>query len=646
MTYRADVDGLRAIAVLAVLGFHAFPAVVPGGFVGVDIFFVISGFLITGIILDAAAAGTFSLAGFFARRIRRIFPALALVLAACLVAGWYLLFEDQFMALGKHVAAGAGFVSNFVLWREAGYFDASAETKPLLHLWSLGIEEQFYLAWPLLVVAMWRRVDILVVAAFVWAVSLAFNLVSIRTDLVGTFYSPATRAWELMSGSMLACLARPGGPGLAHAVAAGFGRLLARPGARAVMSVAGAAAVAGASFLLDGSRHYPGAWAIVPVAGAALMIAAGADAPINRLVLAARPMVWVGLISYPLYLWHWPLLAFARILESGEPPAWLRAVAIAGAGVLAWLTYRFVEMPIRFGRGRRGVVPGLSVVMAVLLAAGWQTYRLDGWPSRPINLSDRGHFVKYYEGIKKFEMPAAYREECDFMDWTNERTRDAIAPSCTQPGTDRTVLLWGDSFAQALSAGIRSSLPAGTRLAQVATSHCQPSVEANDFGVPDGRCRRANEFALAALASLRPALVIVAQRADHEATDWTTFARRVRAAGAGRVILVGPSPQWLPSLPAVVVRHHWPRPPARVSEGLDRRLLDLDRELQAQYGSSTELDYVSLVARLCQADGCTAIVPGTDPPELITFDMGHLTPRGSRFVAGLALGALLAAPGY
>ncbi len=455
MNYRADIDGLRALAVLAVVGFHAFPGAVSGGFVGVDVFFVISGYLITGIMLDTAAAGRFSLAAFYARRIRRIFPALVVVLAACYAAGWWWLFEDRFAQLGKHVAGGAGFASNLLLWQEAGYFDASGETKPLLHLWSLGIEEQFYLAWPLVFYVAWhRRLPVLVIAAGAGAASLAFNLYSIRQDLVGTFYSPATRAWELMAGSLLACAARPatmaGWPWLARVYNGAGAR------GRDVLSMAGGVAVVGAVMGLNGSRHYPGAWALIPVTGAALLIAAGPAAWLNRVVLAAAPMVWIGLISYPLYLWHWPLLAFPRLWQAGELSVWQRAGAVTLALVLATLTYRLIERPIRFGGWRRSAVPVLSLAMAMMLIAGWQTYRLEGLPLRAINLTDRAHFTKYYEAIKSQEMPAAYREECDFMDWRSEATKATIAPACTEPGSRRTMLLWGDSFAQALSPGIRS----------------------------------------------------------------------------------------------------------------------------------------------------------------------------------------------
>ena len=203
--YRPDIDGLRAIAVLAVVGFHAFPHWVQGGFIGVDIFFVISGYLISTIIFENLDSGTFSFTEFYARRMKRIFPALILVLIACFIFGWFALLADEYKQFGKHMAAGAGFVSNLVFWQEAGYFDNAAGTKPLLHLWSLGIEEQFYIVWPLLLWFAWKRKVHLAALVVVLAItSLALNLHGIHQDKIATFYAPQTRVWELLSGSIVA----------------------------------------------------------------------------------------------------------------------------------------------------------------------------------------------------------------------------------------------------------------------------------------------------------------------------------------------------------------------------------------------------------------------------------------------------------
>jgi len=373
--YRPDIDGLRAIAVLAVVGFHAFPDAVPGGFAGVDVFFVVSGFLITGLILSDLGQGRFSIAGFYARRIRRIFPALILVLAAAWVAGWFLLLPDEYRQLGKHVAAGAGFVSNFVLWGEAGYFDELAAIKPLLHLWSLGIEEQFYIAWPLLLWLGWkRRAALLPATLLIGAASFGVNLATVGGDSVAAFYSPLSRFFELSAGSALAVLNFQGRAG-------------SRP--RDGAAIAGVLLVAAGLALLDRNRLFPGGWALLPVGGTFLIILAGPQAWLNRTLLSRRELVWLGLISYPLYLWHWPLLAFARIVEREEPAPAMRAAMVLGSVVLAWLTYALVEKPVRLAPLRRERIAVLCALMLALGIAGFAVYRSGGVPSRSIGESAR-----------------------------------------------------------------------------------------------------------------------------------------------------------------------------------------------------------------------------------------------------------------
>jgi len=368
--YRPDIDGLRAVAVGSVVGFHAFPLAAKGGFIGVDIFFVISGFLISGIIFRQLEAGRFSYLDFYSRRIKRIFPALLTVLAATLLAGWYLLLPDEFERLGKHLAAGAGFISNLALWNESGYFDAAADSKPLLHLWSLGIEEQFYLLWPLALGLVWRRRrGLLAITVLIAAVSFAINVATVRSDAVAAFYSPLSRFWELMAGGILAYVAghRP--------------ELLAR-GANA-RSVAGLVLIAAALVLLTKESAFPGWWALLPVLGTFLMISGGPDAWLNRKVLAARPMVWVGLISYPLYLWHWPILVFTRIVKGAVLDDKDGVMAVAAAVVLAALTYRFVEGPLRHGPGwriprRLGAAMAGVAVLGLAIMPGMVHSRLKG----------------------------------------------------------------------------------------------------------------------------------------------------------------------------------------------------------------------------------------------------------------------------
>jgi len=356
--YRPDIDGLRAVAVGSVIAFHAFFRQHFGGFVGVDIFFVISGYLITGILLRELEEDRFSFARFYARRVRRIYPALVVMMGAVLGFGWLELFDADFHRLALHVAASAGFVVNLVLYREAGYFDTASDAKPLLHLWSLGVEEQFYILWPVLLLIahrigrrlgksiLWWVLGALMLASFTHAVLL------MRHDISAAFYWPSARGWELLAGAALALLHRRENahqPGTALATALGAG---------------GLGLIVASLIVVTAEKPFPGWNALPAVAGAVLLIAAGPLGWVNRFVLGLPPMRWVGQISYPLYLWHWPLLAYAAI--AGFDNVTARAIAMAAAVLLAWLTMALVEEKLRFG-GRSGAkLWGLVVAMAAL----------------------------------------------------------------------------------------------------------------------------------------------------------------------------------------------------------------------------------------------------------------------------------------
>jgi peptidoglycan/LPS O-acetylase OafA/YrhL len=366
--YRRDIDGLRALAILPVVGFHAFPDWFPGGFVGVDVFFVISGFLISTIIFKSLERSDFSFVEFYARRVRRIFPALLVVLAACFVLGRHVLLGSELEMLGRHIAAGAGFVQNFVLWNEAGYFDLASEMKPMLHLWSLGVEEQFYLAFPLLMWATWRlRINLLIPVIVIFLASFAANLYGIGHDPVATFFAPQTRFWELMAGAMLAWLVRGDTAGGGVLCCAGY----RSAAVNSIVSFVGLSLVLLAVFVLDRSMPSPGAWALLPVLGTVLLILSGPAALANRFMLSNRIAVSIGRISYPLYLWHWPLLSFLAIVNGGPPDGDRRFLAVLLSFMLAWLTFRFVERPVReSGRGRKLVTGNLVLGIGAMAVLG------------------------------------------------------------------------------------------------------------------------------------------------------------------------------------------------------------------------------------------------------------------------------------
>jgi len=330
LTYRADVDGLRAVAILIVVAFHAFPDVFPGGFIGVDVFFVISGYLITSILRHECKPVSGALSRFMRGEFCEYFPALILVLFACLVAGWHTLLAPEYMQLGKHLGLGTLFLSNIGLWWEAGYFDRVSEAKPLLHLWSLAIEEQFYIVWPIVLWVVLRfRFSAARIVSTLGVFSLLLSAWWVWTDPTQAFYSPLSRAWELLAGAYLAL-----NPGIFRSV---------RPVVRS-LSVLGLLL---ATFLLNSKMPFPGLVALLPVVAAMILVGSSSKHDRTESLLAHPWMVAIGKVSYPWYLWHWPLLSFAYIFESGNVSVALRIGLVLASLLLAVLTYRLWELPLR-----------------------------------------------------------------------------------------------------------------------------------------------------------------------------------------------------------------------------------------------------------------------------------------------------------
>lgn len=465
--YRPDIDGLRAIAVLCIAIFHAFPEAIPGGFVGVDVFFVISGYLITGIVLRGLGDNAFSLAEFYARRIRRIFPALIVVLVAILGIGWFVFLADEYAALGTHTATGAAFIANIQLWREAGYFDTASELKPLLHLWSLSIEEQFYLCWPaILLLGQRLRLRAWMLVLPLAAMSFLVNMHEVDRNVVSAFFLPTGRAWELLLGAAVASfeLARS-----QH----GLHLTPLSPRMQHVGSLLGLTLIIGTITWLDSSLLFPGAWALPPTIGAALLIASGPTAIVNRWLLARQGMVAIGLISYPLYLWHWPLLSIARIMESATPSVSIRASLLAMSLLLAWLTYRLVERPLRLSRSKP-VVAGLVAAMIAVAISGLIIHWNDGLAFRTRAFAERNAAFEWES------LGLLTRDDCS--------VQLNLPPRCLHNRTPYSVAILGDSHSTntffALSHALRNTEIGIVRLGRAG---CLPffDLESTPEGVPE-----------------------------------------------------------------------------------------------------------------------------------------------------------------
>jgi len=451
-TYRPEIDGLRAIAVLSVCLFHAGVPSVSGGFVGVDVFFVISGYLITGIIQSSLLAGTFSIADFYARRARRILPALFVVLVTCSVVGYFLMLPSELKLLGRHVAATALFVSNITFFRESGYFDLSAELKPLLMTWSLGVEEQFYIVWPLLLwgAARWR-VDPIRLVIGILVFSLFGASWAVRDHVSGTFFLLPSRAWELALGAVLALRPRSVG--------------IERRWSWELCGVTGLLSIMFSVFTYDQNTVFPAYGALLPCLGAALVLWAGQNSRCNSLLLTNRPMRWLGRISYSLYLWHWPLFAFCRLLLNGELPLPLAIPLLLTAIGLAHLSWMLIEQ--RWRHVSTPVVPtlkayGLSIAGVILLAATLVAVGKTEWRT----------------GSEARRLDAASRDvnpllaDCHLGE---EALLREPGLRCQFGSPSVRLVVWGDSHGDALSPGFKAlAEEQGLGFIQLTKSGCPP----------------------------------------------------------------------------------------------------------------------------------------------------------------------------
>lgn len=607
--YRRDIDGLRALAILPVLLFHAHVPGFSGGYVGVDIFFVISGFLITGIIAREVDDGRFSLVRFYERRFRRILPALTLMMVAVLGAAAWLYLPGDVEGVPKSALAATVFASNLWFFADTGYFAGGADVKPLLHTWSLAVEEQYYIGFPVLLMLLarfaprWRTV----VVAMTAAGSLALCIAMQRDPTGFAFYLLPARAWELFAGALLALGAAP----------------VAQPRwLREAIAWAGCGAIAVAVAVYDRSTLFPGMAALLPVAGAAALLHAAPGTSMGRL-LAMPPLVGVGLLSYSLYLWHWPLIVFTEYATDLPLAGWTRVAVIGGAFVAAFLSWRFVEQPFRdthrisargifaFTGGAMALVGGLSLA---LLAAG-------PWPSR---------FA-----------PAVLAQIAGRDDVSPERGRchDSFvrgAQPCTLgAATTPDALLWGDSHGVELAHALGEQARAeGRSLIQRTASSCPPVL---DYEAKDARCGAANRATFDAIrADPRIRRVYLAAFWGNGDFDDATFVARldrtIRALRAeGRqVTIIGPVPPQPFDVPRRLA-HLAHAGDAAGATGVDRAAIEArTRHLRALFAAwqARGATYIDPIRALCSADHCAIERDG----EPLYFDTHHLSVAGARMV--------------
>jgi peptidoglycan/LPS O-acetylase OafA/YrhL len=624
--YRSDIDGLRGIAVLAVVFYHFGTLGFTGGYVGVDVFFVVSGYLITGIVLREIQNNELSLARFYERRIRRIFPALFVTVGFTLTAAAVLFTPLSFENVGRSAVAVALFASNVMFWKDTGYFDAPAGHKPLLHTWSLSVEEQFYILYPVLLSIAWRvfpstMVRCLVVIA---SISLALSVYMVAFHPEAAYYWAPTRAWELLLGGLIIC-ANP--------------TSLSRR-SRSAVAALGLSAIAASVLLFDSSTSFPGAWAILPTAGTAAILYAGPErtSAVGRL-LTNQLLVGVGLISYSLYLLHWPLLVLAQQLAIVDLTVAQKAALLVVTFLLATASWRWVELPFRSRQylSRRQVFVGGACAMSLAGVAGLMVAISGGFPER-------------------FETePRPQLTTCNF------RLPDEAHGLCTLGGTSSpaTFLLWGDSHARALSTALSESASRQSRTGQLAFgAGCPPLIMPGPpkrslrFGPNSPQCRQFNQRMLEHIQAHREltTIVLVARwvRYGEVGGDVAEFSpalkRTVSALSAlgRRAVIVNQVPE---------VEHDVPEA-YRMARMTGRNLNDILAPTRETYANRNRrvlaafdalqregAPVIDLRDRLCDNSRCRIL----DSGRLLYADDNHLSDYGARYVS-LLFDPILAAP--
>ena len=610
--HRYDIDGLRAVAIVPILLFHAGASALAGGFVGVDIFFVISGYLITSIVLKDVAAGRFSLLSFYRRRVVRIFPALLAMLV--LVLGWSAvrLLPVEFERLAHSAMAAMGFVSNIWFWRISDYFSPDAELIPLLHTWSLGVEEQFYIFYPLLILVLlrwWPGVlrQLLPVLALGSLVLCA--LVAMRSP-IGAFYLFPTRAWELLLGASLA--------------AGAFPEIRAQA-ARNAAAFAGAALIVAGVLLIRPGQAFPFPWALLPCLGTALLIGYGENSAIGRL-LAMAPARWLGRISYSVYLWHWPIIALHRIetgieLDHAETAIMVLASIAAGA-----LSYYLVEQPFmrRFrqrGSNRRVVMTGLACVAAVIGGTLVMTSTAESW--RRID-PDTARVASYAGYLDRPEYQYQFRRGPCFRG--EAQAGIPFSPDhCVSLDPSRpNMVVLGDSYAAQIWRAFALRYPE-RNVMQASAAGCRPLLGTG--GQP--QCRETIDHVLGPLLETRQVdtVVLAARWLEDEIDALPRTIRHIQDAGA-QVVVIGSPMEYEGEFPSILARAMVRKDPSYVERWRVRERAALDARV-AKIVAPTGATYVSLVDLMCPAGMCITRTPDGGP---VQFDYGHLTLATSRWV--------------
>jgi peptidoglycan/LPS O-acetylase OafA/YrhL len=617
--YRPDIDGLRAVAVISVFLYHLEALRVTGGFVGVDIFFVISGYLITSILAAELRTGRFSIAAFYERRIRRIVPALLAMLIATTATAWIFLLPSEMVSYSHSLLAALFSASNFFFYSQAGYFDAPSASKPLLHTWSLAVEEQFYLFFPLLLAFIfryWRR-SLVAILGFISLLSLGFCIWATTNHPSFAFFWPFTRAWELQIGSLIALVNLP----------IFKSRLVREAG-----TLTGIGLIGYSLFVYTAYIPFPGIAALPPCLGAALIIAAGVygTSMVGKL-LSLRPVVFVGLISYSLYLWHWPVIVYQKmglVLFPGAPRQVEKGITLLIGFSVAVLSWYFVERPFRKPKGgssRPKVFAWAAASTAAMALTALVLLMGNGMPSRfPARAVQIASYLDNPDGADRWH----YREGECFLTSADNLTDFKPASCLHSDPTRENILILGDSHAAQLDYGLQTTYP-NANFMQATASGCKPTLHQ---GLDRNQvCVHFMDSMLKDyLPNHRPQRIFLAGRwndSDLERIGETLA--YLKSLGI-KTTLFGPIMQYDMPLPRLLAMAIKANDPDLATAHRQRIYLDLDAKMSALAASSWDVEYVSYFKLFCANGPCQQYADNLTP---LQGDMEHLTGPGSLIMA-------------
>ncbi|EHS7608882.1 acyltransferase, partial [Salmonella enterica] len=570
---------------------------------------------------------SFSYLDFYKRRVLRIFPALSIVLVSCLIVGWVYLFQDDYKLLGKHVFSGSFFISNFTLWSESGYFDSKSYLKPLLHLWSLGIEEQFYIIWPVVILLCFRSKNhnrnIVLSCATIFIISYAISIFTMASDGGANYYSPASRFWELMAGAIISTLRF-----------IGINTSLSK-----LMSLLGIILIALSITMIDEKMSFPGYIAIIPVLGASLIIASNGNDLVVSKLLSVRPVVFFGLISYPLYLWHWPIYSFYRSIFAGSPDYHELILLLLSSFFLAILTYYLIEKPLRNARNKyiTAILLALSVFGTGLIGAF--IFHINGVKDREINKS-AGEYASVTDVYNYYKYGELLRGGiCHSVQLTA-----AISNGCIKNGK-HNIFIIGDSYAAALFNGLSHYIDnkgSDYIISQMTDGNAPPLfVDGKDDlqrSVITLNNNRINE-----IKRVQPEVVLLtwSVRGTNGVHDKKlaidalslTIKKIKEASPDSRIIFIGPVPEWNANLVKIISNYlseFKKKPPLYMTYGLNSEISEWDSYFSNNV-PKMGIEYISAYKALCNESGCLTRV-GNGPDFITAVDWGHLTKPGSDFL--------------